>query len=333
MSSTAKSRAKLSLPIDGNGKRFGYIVLPWSRNDSAWGSIRIPVAIIANGSGPTVLLTGGNHGDEFEGPITISEFVRKIELDRVRGTIICIPALNYPAVKAGKRLSPIDNGNMNRAFRGRRDGTITEQIAHFVEEEFVSRADAVLDVHAGGRTMMFHPLAVSHELPDAAQTQRAKQALLAFGAPIGLVLEELDSEGMLDSAVESRGKLFLSTELGGGGSTTPGTLRIARSGMHNFLVHVGVLDAEWITPPQPTRLMTSHSDGYIVCEQAGLIEYVSDLGEPVRRGDPLARIYDIDDLEAEPHLVCASADGVLLGRFHGGLTDIGDFLALIGCDV
>ena len=78
MSSTRKSRANLTLPIDGNGKRFGHILLPWSRNDSAWGSIRIPIAIIANGSGPTVLLTGGNHGDEFEGPIIISEFVRPI---------------------------------------------------------------------------------------------------------------------------------------------------------------------------------------------------------------------------------------------------------------
>ncbi len=333
MSSTRKSRANLALPIDGNGKRFGHIVLPWSRDDSAWGSIRIPVAIIANGSGPTVLLTGGNHGDEFEGPIIISEFVRNVELDRVRGIIICIPALNYPALKAGKRSSPIDNGNMNRAFLGRRDGTITEQIAHFVEEEFVSRADAVLDVHAGGRTMIFHPLAVSHKLPDAAQTQRASQALLAFGAPIGLVLEELDSEGMLDSAVESRGKLFLSTELGGGGSTTPQTLRIARSGVHNFLAHVGTLDAALIAPAQPTRLMTSQADGYVVCERAGLVEYVSNLGDLVRRGDLLARIYDIDDFETDPHPVYASADGMLLGRLHGGLADIGDFLAVIGCDV
>jgi N2-acetyl-L-2,4-diaminobutanoate deacetylase len=222
---------------------------------------------------------------------------------------------------------------MNRAFRNRRDGTITEQIAHFVEQELVERVDAVLDFHAGGRTMIFHPFAVSHRLPDPAQTERAKQALQAFGAPVGLVLEELDSEGMLDSAVESRGKLFLSTELGGGGSTTPETVRIARDGLHNFLVHLGALKADPRKPQIATRLMTNDADGYVVCEQAGLIEYLVELGAPVRRGDVLARIHDLDRFGAEPFAVPASADGLLIGRLHGGRADLGDFLALIARDL
>lgn len=334
MSNENKSRAAATVPIEGPGRRFGHIVLPWSRNESGWGSLRIPFAVISSGSqGPTVLLTGGNHGDEFEGPIVLSDLARSLEPSQVRGTVIIVPALNYPAVKAGQRLSPIDGGNMNRAFRGRRDGTITEQIAHFVEEEFVARADAVLDLHAGGRSMAFSPFAASHKLPDAAQTERAKQALLAFGAPIGLVLEELDNEGMLDTAVERRGKLFLSTELGGGGSTSPETLSIARRGVHNFLVHVGVIDGGIAAPPKPTRLMTNDAAGYIACEQAGLIEYLHDLGDAVRRGETIARIFDLDRLDGEPCEVVAPIDGTLLGRLHGGLAAVGDFLALIARDL
>ena len=45
----------------------GFLKLPWSRDDSAWGSLMIPITVIRNGSGPTALLTGGNHGDEYEG--------------------------------------------------------------------------------------------------------------------------------------------------------------------------------------------------------------------------------------------------------------------------
>lgn len=324
-----KSRAALTIPIDGAGRRFGHVAMPWSRNTSAWGSLRMPAAVLTNGSGPTVLLTGGSHGDEFEGPIVLCELARTLDLDRVRGTIIILPALNYPAVKAGTRLSPIDGGNMNRAFRGRRDGTITEQIAHFVEQELVSRADAVLDFHAGGRTMLFSPFAACHKLSDANQTKRAREGLLAFGAPIGLVLEELDADGTLDTAVERHGKLFLTTELGGGGSTSSETLCIARRGLHNFLVYAGVLDGAMKHPRQPTRLMTNDAAGYIACEAPGLIEYAVELGSSVHRDDVVAAITDLDRLNMAPVLIRAPIDGILLGRLHGGLAGLGDFLALI----
>jgi N-alpha-acetyl-L-2,4-diaminobutyrate deacetylase len=46
--------------------------------------------------------------------------------------MIIVPALNYPAFRAGTRTSPIDKGNMNRSFPGRPDGTVTEKIADYV---------------------------------------------------------------------------------------------------------------------------------------------------------------------------------------------------------
>lgn len=327
------SRARLTCALDGKGKRAGHIVLPWSRDDSGWGSLRVPIGIVSSGPGPTVLLTGGNHGDEIEGPVALVDLFRGLEPDRLHGTVIILPALNYPAVKAGRRLSPIDGGNMNRAFRGRHDGTLTEQVAHFVEEALVARADAVLDIHAGGRTMMFHPFAVSHRLPSPEQTARARAALVAFGAPIGLVLEELDSEGMLDTAVERRGKLFLSTELGGGGTTTPDTLAIARRGVRNFLVHTGVLDGAVEAPAAPTRLMTNDADGYADCPGEGLIEYLVDLAAEVTAGQPIARLHDIDRLGAPAIDIAAPATGLLIGRLHGGIARAGDFAALVARDL
>lgn len=326
-------RAHPTIAIEGEGRRSGHIVLPWSRNDSGWGSLRIPFGVLSNGQGPTLLLTGGNHGDEIEGPLALLDLYRTLDVSRLRGTVILLPALNYPAVKAGQRLSPIDGGNMNRAFHMRRDGNLTEQFAHYVESELVARADAVLDIHSGGRTMFFHPFAVSHLLPSAEQTARARAALLAFGAPIGLVLEELDAEGMIDTATERQGKLFLSTELGGGGSTTPAMLGIARRGIRNLLVHLGMLDTAPEAPPRPTRLMTNDADGYITADRAGMIEYLVELGTELRRGDPVARLHDVDRMDAEPHLYAAPADGLLIGRLHGAMTQPGDFLALIARDL
>ena len=62
-----------TIPLDQDGVHHGFLKLPYSRDDSAWGSVMIPLTVIKNGEGPTALLTGANHGDEYEGPITLYE--------------------------------------------------------------------------------------------------------------------------------------------------------------------------------------------------------------------------------------------------------------------
>ena len=60
-----------NVDFDREGIQHGHLRLPYSRDDSAWGSVMIPIAVVKNGDGPTALLTGGNHGDEYEGPIAL----------------------------------------------------------------------------------------------------------------------------------------------------------------------------------------------------------------------------------------------------------------------
>ena len=64
---------------------------------------------------------------------------------------------NFPAALAGRRTSPIDEKNLNRNFPGDPDGTITQQIAHYITTELIPLADIVFDVHAGGSSLMYLP--------------------------------------------------------------------------------------------------------------------------------------------------------------------------------
>ena len=61
-----------TVDLDGDGVRHGFLKLPYSHDGSAWGSIMIPLTVVRRGEGPTALLTGANHGDEYEGPIACS---------------------------------------------------------------------------------------------------------------------------------------------------------------------------------------------------------------------------------------------------------------------
>ena len=94
-----------TIDLDAQGVQHGYLRLPYSRDDSAWGSVMIPICVIRNGSGPTALLTGGNHGDEYEGPLALFELARTLDPKDVSGTVVIVPAMNYPAFRAGTMMT------------------------------------------------------------------------------------------------------------------------------------------------------------------------------------------------------------------------------------
>jgi N2-acetyl-L-2,4-diaminobutanoate deacetylase len=176
--------------------------------------------VAKGGAGPTLLVTGGNHGDEYEGPLAILDTARRLDDMKLHGRVILLPFLNYPAVKAAKRTSPVDGRNMNRIFPGSPTGSLSEKIADYVMRGLIPMADAVLDFHSGGRTLDFLPFAASHVLPDKTQEARCDAAVAAFAAPYSVKMLEIDAVGMFDTAVEEAGKTFVTTELGGGGTAT-----------------------------------------------------------------------------------------------------------------
>ncbi|MFL6535947.1 MAG: succinylglutamate desuccinylase/aspartoacylase family protein, partial [Pseudomonas sp.] len=165
------------------GVQHGFLKLPYSRDDSAWGAVMIPITVIQRGSGPTALLSGGNHGDEYEGPVALSKLAQQLTAEEVSGRVIIVPFMNTPAFHAGRRTSPIDKGNLNRSFPGRPDGTVTEKIADYFNRTLLPLADIVLDIHSGGRTLDFLPFAACHVLPDKQQQARCEAGMLAFNAP------------------------------------------------------------------------------------------------------------------------------------------------------
>ena len=131
--SEAPIRIHCTIDLEAPGRRVGRLEVRHSNNRHAYGVIPVPIACIGGGRGPTVLVTAGNHGDEHEGQIVARRLSRRLDPALVRGRLIIVPALNYPAVVEDSRVSPIDGGNMNRAYPGDAGGTPTFAIAHWVD--------------------------------------------------------------------------------------------------------------------------------------------------------------------------------------------------------
>jgi hypothetical protein len=71
--------------FERTGFQTGTLRLPWSHDRSAYGHIPIPLAVLNAGAGPTVLLTGGNHGDEYEGPVALMKLMQRLPSMKIRG--------------------------------------------------------------------------------------------------------------------------------------------------------------------------------------------------------------------------------------------------------
>jgi N-alpha-acetyl-L-2,4-diaminobutyrate deacetylase len=314
------------------GVQHGFLRLPYSRDDSAWGSVMIPITVVKNGKGPCALLTGGNHGDEYEGPVALFDLARSLKAEDVSGTVIIVPGMNYPAFLAGTRTSPIDKGNMNRSFPGAPDGTVTQKIADYFQRHLLPMADIVLDFHSGGRTLDFLPFCAAHILPDKEQERRSFELVEAFGAPYSMKMMEIDAVGMYDTAAEEMGKVFITTELAGGGTSSARTVGIAKRGVRNVLVKAGVLRGnierqatEWLDMPD--------RNCFCFAEDGGLLEPIFDLGSSVSKGDVVARIYPVGRTGVAPIDINAKMDGLLTARHFPGLVKAGDCVAVLAVKV
>ena len=142
-----------SLDFESQGKQQGFLQVPYSHDLGGWANVMIPITCVAHGTGPTVLVLGGNHGDEYQGQIAAMKLARELQPEMVSGRVILIPSLNFPAAREAKRLSPLDGMNMNRAFPGDAAGSVTSQIAHFLTTVLFPLSDVVIDIHSGGRSM------------------------------------------------------------------------------------------------------------------------------------------------------------------------------------
>ena len=329
----ARSRIHCPLDLEARGKRAGYLELPHSDNANPLGCYPIPVMAIVGGSGPTTLLTGGVHGDEFEGPVALIELFQQLDPGEVKGRLIFLPALNAPAVRASSRVSPLDGGNLNRAFPGAPDGPPTAMIAHLVESVLMPDCDAAIDLHAGGKAAFFMPCALAARSADGALDPQNMALAEAFGAPVIWVLGRFNEDRSVNAAATRQGLTMIAAELGGRGTVTPAILDLARRGLRSCLAHLGHIEAPVIRADAPTRVEIGAPEHKLYCPVEGLYEPLFEAGARVAERDLLGRVYALDDPARPPAEIRAPITGQLLAVSARGYVKQGDFAGLVATEL
>ena len=132
---------------------------------SAWTIDRIPITSLASGAevwlalhelrgrrgdGPTLGLCAALHGDEAVGVEILFRVRGMLEAQDLRGRVLMLPCANPLSYAATTRNTPLDMTNLNRVFPGDPHGMFTERLADAITSRFLSRVDALVDLHAGG---------------------------------------------------------------------------------------------------------------------------------------------------------------------------------------
>jgi predicted deacylase len=306
-------------------------------HDGNWASIMFPLIVIngENGAGKGIGAFGGTHGNEYEGQVAILRLAHELDPREMSGRVILIPRLNPPACAAGTRESPLDRGNMNRAFPGDAGGTITYRISHFVSSIIFPQIEVVLDMHAGGTKLRFPVAASCLEVPDPALWQETVRVAFLFDTPFIGVGRASFQLGTLTGHASSLGKVSIGGEFGYCRSVHLAGVRHVYEGIKNVLRHYGNLPGK-VQKVDPTRdrppilLRAAEAEDFVPSPFSGVFEPVVDVGHRVRKGDLLGRLYNFERIDHAPVEIRSRRDGYVLMLEFEGPVQKGDWIYVVG---
>lgn len=319
----------LTFDLDTPGVSLGHLVVPKGADCEA---LSLPVFSCNRGEGPSLLITGGNHGNELQGPIVARRLVEWLPEAQKCGRIIIVPEINPLAVQACTRNTPIDGKNLNRVFPGRPDGSVSERIADAISRLLLPLVDNILDLHSFGPRWDCAPSIITHPIADVDLMTKTLRISEAFKLPVTLLWGHNDTAGMFDTWVHSQGKIFICTEFGGGDAHAE-ALTIYEAGVRNGLIALGLVEgkAEFPTFRQQKSgqtLETNPSD-QLKSPAQGIFEPRCSVVDEVKQGDLIGILHPMDSLSADSIDIRAPTTSIVFAIRSAGYVQGNEEVAIL----
>lgn len=251
--------------------------------------IEVPIIIErAKEPGPTILITGGIHGDEINGVEIVRQIVSKGYNKPEKGMVICIPVVNIFGFLSQTRQFP-DGRDLNRVFPGTKRGSLASIFAYHLMKEIVPLADYCLDFHTGGANR-FNAAQVRINEGDAESLELAK----IFGAPF-IMKSKRREKSYRDSAIKL-GKKVLLYEGGKSLDINKSITRVGVKGALNLMHHLGIRDftkeLKTKSKVKVTNPIIVEKSKWIRATYSGMFRSNAVLGKLYNKGDKIGSISD-----------------------------------------
>lgn len=295
----------------------------------------IPVTVVnGTGDGPVLALIAGIHGSEYPPILAMQRVVKQIDPAEVNGALIVVHNANLPAFQARTiYIGPHDLKNLNRAFPGKADGTVTERIAHALTEQVIKQSDYLIDIHAGDANEGLNPTYTAYyaESGGADLIEKSRRMTIAFGLDTIVQfagdLAAPDSHIYTSAQAVHLGIPSMDVESGGLGSTEERYVAPIVDGSLSVMRDLGMLPGE-SAPTDTPLFIAERARLYSEFDGVWHLREGVEAGQFVHEGALLGTITDYHG----NHLadVEANASGILLIIFGTPPVNKGDNIAVIG---
>lgn len=273
--------------------------------------------------GPTIWLTGCIHGDEVGGIAVIQEIFKKItKTPLLKGSIYAFPLMNPIGFENISRSLSLTNEDLNRAFPGNRNGSLAERIAEKIFNKIIeTKPDLVLDLHNDWIKSV--PYTLIDPYPGV-KNKPAYEAAKKFAIETGfLVINEQETADDADELKKTlSGSLLrhnipaLTLELSESYVINEQLVEAGIKSIWNILSSLKMVEPEEKKFNHPSLgkfqgkiLKYSHLP---TSSTSGIVRFLIQPGTAVKKGQPLAKVYNVFGKHQET--ILATADGVLLGN-------------------
>ena len=254
--------------------------------------------------GKTLVITAGVHGCEYVGVQAAKKLFKTLDPNRLSGTVIILPLMNPEGFYNGsKQIMPEDGKNLNRSFPGNPEGSISEQVAYFIETEIYPNADFIIDLHGGDINEAMTPLVFFPV--EADESVKEKVRLAAMHMPVPYRIRSISKNGLYSYGVQ-KGVPGLLLEIGGMGRWTDQEVDLCIDCVQGVMGYLEIGDKKEINHHQQESTLTIYEESDV----AGFWYPNVHAGTKVQLDDVLGEIRDINDNILR--IYRASFDGVVL---------------------
>jgi predicted deacylase len=269
----------------------------------------------ASQPGPTLLLSGGMHGDEVNG----IEIVRRMIADKmfvnlIRGTVIAVPLMNVYGFINFSRAVP-DGKDLNRSFPGTISGSLAARVARIICEELLPPTDLGIDFHCGGANRYNYP-----QIRFSPTDPEARRYAEFFSAPF--LVEMKSPSGSLRKVAQQEGTPILIYEGGESLRLDEQAVNSALQGTVNLLVKLQMLDLMPSAKELPSLLC--HKTTWIRASESGIFLRSKGSGAPAVKGEVLGNI--CDPFGQWSKKIVARKNGYIIGHNNTPVVYPGDAL-------
>ncbi|MBI1773956.1 MAG: succinylglutamate desuccinylase/aspartoacylase family protein [Proteobacteria bacterium] len=325
------------LDLTTPGRRDYHVAL---RHDSLAGEHLIPLTVFVGPeakAGKGLVAIGGNHGDEYEGPMALKWLLHEIEPNAVLGRLIIIPVLNPSAFGNDTREAETADGlNLNRLFHppgkpAAAGDTVSHRIVEFLRRHIWENVHLVFDVHTGGAYTQFVNAALFHRGANLEATLAAARRF----RPRALLTMTNINQSTLTTDATRHGHIAVGFELGYGTTVSAAALTKVKHGVlanaveHRLLVPGFPLPSA-DAPDTPVQARIVDPDSFLAAPFAGYYEPHAAVGDLVEKGQVLGWLHDFNRIDMAPEPIKAHIAGLLVIQPNITVVPQGCHLAAIG---